>query len=76
MSEQTLDATGLICPLPVLKAKKAIRDVAVGQRLTILATDPGAEDDMVAFCHVTGHTLVEAGREEDGIFRFLIERTR
>lgn len=76
MTDHVLDATGLICPLPVLKAKKAIRDVPVGERLTVLATDPGAEDDMMAFCHVTGHRLVDAKRDEDGVLRFVIERTR
>ncbi|MGE0255141.1 MAG: sulfurtransferase TusA family protein [Alphaproteobacteria bacterium] len=60
----TLDASGLRCPLPVLKARKALRGMAAGEELTVLATDPGAPDDFRAFCATTGDALVslsEAG---------------
>ena len=68
-----LDARGLACPLPVLKAKKAIRALAAGDVLEVLATDPGASADFEAFCEVTGHILLDR-READGVFTFLIRR--
>ena len=66
-----LDARGLACPLPVLKARKAMRGVAPGGLLRVLATDPGAAADFRAFCEVTGHRL-EATGEKDGAQCFLI----
>lgn len=66
-----LDARGLACPLPVLKARKAMREVAPGGLLRVLATDPGAAADFKAFCDVTGHCL-EATGEKDGAQCFLI----
>lgn len=73
MSRQTLDTSGLTCPLPVLKAKKAMRDVPPGGELEVLSTDPGSREDFEAYCEVTGHRLVEASGQ-DGVFRFLIAR--
>ena len=65
-------ARGSPCPLPVLKARKAMRGVAPGGLLKVLATDPGATAaDFAAFCEVTGHCL-EASGEEDGARCFLI----
>lgn len=66
-----LDARGLACPLPVLKAKKAIRKVAPGELLKVLSTDPGSVADFQAFCEVTGHSL-ESNGEADGVFEFMI----
>lgn len=66
-----LDARGLRCPLPVLRARKAMRGVAPGGLLEVLATDPAAPADFAAFCEVTGHRLVESG-ERGGARRFLI----
>lgn len=68
-----LDARGLTCPLPVLKARKRLMALAAGDRLTVLATDPKAPDDFRAFCAETAHTLVEEG-EEAGTYRCVIER--
>lgn len=73
MADQTLDAKGLNCPLPILKAKKAMKDVPVGGTLEILATDPGAVADFQAFCRTTGNELVEHS-EEGGTYRFLIRK--
>lgn len=73
MADKTLDAKGLNCPLPILKAKKAISEVPVGGKLEVLATDPGAVADFQAFTRQTGHTLVEHS-EDGGVYRFLIER--
>jgi len=74
MADKTLDAKGLNCPLPILKAKKAIVEVAKGGTLEVLATDPGAVADFQAFCRATGHTLVEHS-ESGGVYRFLIRHT-
>ena len=71
MATQTLDAKGLNCPLPILKAKKAIGGLNAGDTLEILATDPGAVKDFEAFSRATGHKLVES-KEDGGVFRFLI----
>lgn len=72
MADSMLDAKGLNCPLPILRAKAAIKDVPAGSTLEVLATDPGAVKDFDAFCRATGHKLLESG-EDDGVYRFLIE---
>ncbi len=69
----TLDVKGLNCPLPILRAKKAMKDVAVGDTLEVLATDPGSVKDFDAFCRQTGNELVES-KDEGGTYRFLIKR--
>ncbi len=61
---RTLDVSGLRCPLPVLKAGKALREMAAGEELTVLATDPMAELDMRHFCNESGHELL--GIDNDG----------
>lgn len=71
MADLTLDATGLKCPLPVLKASKIIRQIKPGGTLEVLSTDPGSVDDFNAFCRTKGHDLLEQTVEGD-IFRFLI----
>lgn len=73
MADQELDATGLLCPLPVLKARKAMKKMQAGQTLQVLATDPGSVADFQAFCDSQGHRLVESG-EAEGTFRYLIEK--
>ena len=72
--ERVLDATGLRCPLPVLRARKALRALPAGARLRVLATDPGAVRDFRAFCEATGHELVESRAAEDGVLAFLIRK--
>lgn len=71
---ETLDATGLFCPLPVLKTRRAIRRLAVGDVLTVLATDPASRIDMRHFCNTSGNELVDA-RVEAGLFTYVIRRT-
>jgi len=73
MADQVLDAKGLNCPLPILRAKKALKDVPAGGTLEILATDPGAVADFQAFCRTTGNELVEHS-EEGGIYKFLLRK--
>lgn len=74
MADQTLDAKGLNCPLPILKAKKALNTVDANGTLEVLSTDPGSVADFEAFCRTTGHTLVEHSEHGD-VFRFVIQKS-
>ena len=74
MADQVLDAKGLNCPLPILRTRKALKDMPTGATLEVQATDPGAVKDFEAFCRTTGNELVES-RAADGVFTFLIRRT-
>ncbi len=74
MADAVLDAKGLNCPLPILKAKKALKEVPTGGTLEILATDPGAVKDFEAFCRSTGNQLVESSADGK-VYRFLIRHT-
>ncbi|HFQ13479.1 MAG TPA: sulfurtransferase TusA family protein [Gammaproteobacteria bacterium] len=71
--DQELDATGLNCPLPILRAKKALNGMSAGQVLHIIATDPGSVKDFEAFAKQTGNELMESN-EEGGKFTFLIKK--
>ena len=73
MADDTLDAKGLNCPLPILKAKKALAALDSGKTLEILATDPGSVKDFEAFCRTTGNKMVEHN-VDGGTYRFVIER--
>lgn len=74
MATATLDTKGLNCPIPIMKAKKALADLNAGDTLEVLSTDPGTVRDFEAFCRATGNALIESA-EEDGIFRFVLERS-
>ena len=69
---QMLDATGLNCPLPILKAKKQLNSLSSGEVLYIIATDSGSVKDFGAFCKQTGHTLLDSS-EADGMYHFYIK---
>jgi tRNA 2-thiouridine synthesizing protein A len=73
MAETLLDTRGLNCPLPVLRARKAMQKLAPGNLIRILATDPGTVKDFKAFCRATGHELLES-LEQEGEFRFVIRK--
>ena len=73
MADQVLDAKGLNCPLPILKAKKALKSLAGGQTLEILSTDPGSVADFAAFCRSTGNELVEQS-DDGGVWTYLIRK--
>ncbi|WP_072571777.1 sulfurtransferase TusA family protein [Granulibacter bethesdensis] len=73
MAETVLDVRGLSCPLPVLRANRALRGMAAGDRLRVQATDRASVADFHAFCRETGHALV-AWSEEGGVFSFVIRR--
>ena len=72
--DQELDATGLNCPLPILRAKKALGGLQAGQILHIIATDPGSVKDFEAFSKQTGNELMES-REDSGKFYFLLKKS-
>ena len=68
-----LDTSGLHCPLPILKAKKALSGLRSGQVLRVIATDPDSVQDFTTFSRQLGHALLEAG-EQDGRFHFLLRK--
>lgn len=72
MADQVLDAKGLNCPLPILKTKKALKGMASGQVLQVMATDPGSIADMTAFCNQTGNELMSQSNEGD-VYTFEIK---
>ena len=74
MADQTVDAKGLNCPLPILRAKKALQAVGAGGTIEVLATDPGSVKDFQAFCRTTGNELVESSTEGN-VFRFVLRKT-
>ncbi len=73
MADQTLDTKGMNCPIPIVKAKKALADMSEGQVLEVLATDPGAVKDFEAFSRKTGNKILE-WNEDGGVFNFQIEK--
>ncbi|MGH6932124.1 MAG: sulfurtransferase TusA family protein [Dongiaceae bacterium] len=69
-----LDAKGLKCPLPVLRARKMMKEVPAGGILEVLATDPGAPKDFAHFCETTGYEMIET-RQEGEVFTFVIRKS-
>lgn len=68
-----LDTSGLTCPLPILRLKQALRKLQSGDRISVIATDPGSQSDFPAFAAQTGHQLLES-RVEGDTFYYLIEK--
>ena len=73
MSETFLDTKGLKCPIPVLRARRAMKPLAAGEVLEIHATDPSSVQDFKAFCDTTGDQLLES-REDEGVYVFRIRK--
>ena len=73
--DKTLDCCGLICPMPVVKTKRAIKGMEIGQILEMIATDPGSVPDMQAWENQTRHEVLLSEEQDDGKFRFLIKKT-
>ncbi|WP_212525495.1 sulfurtransferase TusA family protein [Actibacterium sp. MT2.3-13A] len=71
--DQELDASGLLCPLPVLKARKRLKDMAQGQVLRLIATDPAAVVDVPHYCNESGNLLLDSAQEGEAQI-YLIER--
>ncbi|WP_394219232.1 sulfurtransferase TusA family protein [Halobacillus trueperi] len=70
---KTLDATGLACPMPIVKTKKAMKDIEAGEVLEIHATDQGAKADLTAWAKSGGHELLQT-EEDNGLFKFWIKK--
>lgn len=70
---QTLDATGLSCPLPILKTRKTIKQMQTGEVLQVTSTDTGSQKDIESFCRQTGHALL-ASEAHAGTFTFTIRK--
>ena len=67
MSEHELDARGLLCPLPVIRTQEAVAQLAPGDTLVVLASDPGALHDIPAWCRVHGHEILATQRDGNRI---------
>jgi len=74
VADQTLNAEGLNCPLPIIKAKKALKGMSAGQILEVRATDPGSVADFAAFCNQTGNELLNSTTEGE-VYKFEIKRS-
>jgi tRNA 2-thiouridine synthesizing protein A len=74
MPDKTLDVKGLACPLPILKARKALSELPKGATLEVLSTDPGSVADFTAFSEATGNDLIEH-TEAGGVYRFLLRHS-
>jgi TusA-related sulfurtransferase len=68
-----LDATGLRCPLPIMKATKAIKEMKPGQTLRVIATDPGSKRDFEGWAKNGGHTLLDV-KEENGVYTYTVRK--
>ena len=73
--DHQVDATGLKCPLPILRCKKGLNEIQSDQVLKIIATDPGSKKDFDAFCRQTGHELLSL-EDDDGVITFFIKKRR
>lgn len=73
MSTITLDCTGLNCPLPILRLSKAVNQMNAGERLEMIATDPGSVKDVQAWSRQTGHALVDS-RQDREKYKFIVEK--
>lgn len=71
--DKELDTSGLECPMPILKLKQALRGMESGQRIRMIATDPGSESDVAAFAAQTGHRLLESSGQADK-FVYILEK--
>ncbi len=71
--DKELDVTGLNCPMPLLKAKKAINEMAGGQKIKVLATDPGSVRDFEVFAKQSGHQLLDSGLI-DGVYYYYLQK--
>jgi tRNA 2-thiouridine synthesizing protein A len=73
-ADAVVDTRGLLCPMPVVKAKLALEEMKPGQVVKVLSTDPGSLKDFPAWCQETGNRLLLARKEEKGLYAFFIEK--
>lgn len=71
---QTLDTSGKCCPMPIVETNVAIKSLSSGEVLKIIATDPGTQTDIPAWCGRTGHTLL-ATEQAEGVFRYYVRKS-
>ena len=74
MATETIDTSGMNCPIPIIKAKKAIKTMDSGNTLEVISTDQGSVRDFEAFSRATGNELIESA-EDNGVFRFLLQKS-
>ena len=73
--DKLIDCSGMLCPVPVIKTSKAIKEIQIGQVLKMISTDPGAPPDMVAWARQTGNELLDS-HQESGKFVFYFRRVK
>jgi len=72
MADYSIDTQGLLCPMPVIRAQDRVEELQAGDRLEVLSSDPGALNDIPAWCRINGHTVLEKSQEGRAV-RILIE---
>ncbi|MBT3310127.1 MAG: sulfurtransferase TusA family protein [Gammaproteobacteria bacterium] len=72
MADYSIDTQGLLCPMPVIRAQDKVEELQAGDRLEVLSSDPGALNDIPAWCRINGHTVLEKSQEGRAV-RILIE---
>jgi TusA-related sulfurtransferase len=73
--DKQIDCTGLFCPMPIVKTREAIRQMAIGQVLEMSSDDPASEADMKSWAQITGHQLMHIARD-GAVYRFLVRKIR
>lgn len=71
MAKYELDATGLLCPMPVIKTQDKVEELEDGDTLEVLCTDPGALNDVAAWCRINGHKLIDARKDKGRVIIYL-----
>ncbi len=74
VADKEVDASGLMCPLPILRARKALSEMASGEILLVYSTDPGSGQDFLSFAKQTGNEMLARGGEPDGRYWFMLKR--
>lgn len=75
VADLVVDCSGMLCPIPVVKTAKGIKEIEVGQVLKMISTDPGAPPDMEAWSDQTGHEMLASSHEDDK-YIFFFKRTK
>lgn len=73
MDAETLDCRGLMCPMPIVKLAKKVKEMGPGQIVELISDDVGSREDVPAWCKRTGHELVDS-REENGVFYYHVKK--
>lgn len=73
MSTHTLDVKGQLCPIPVIRTQNQVKKLAAGDRLEVVCTDPGVQQDIPAWCRIHGHTVIEINKSDKNEIRVTLE---